>query len=137
MQLFFSLFQHFKFKTHYVGQLEYNISLVTLYNAVDVMVVPSIQENLSNTIMESLACGTPVVVFHIGGNADMIEHKINGYLAKPYESKDLAEGIEWVLNLPMQDYDKLCENARRKVVEEFDSKIVAKKYIDLYKEILK
>jgi len=128
---------NFKFKTHYVGQLNDDISMVTLYNAVDVMVVPSIQENLSNTIMESLACGTPVVAFHIGGNADMIEHKINGYLAKPYESKDLAEGIEWVLNLPMQDYDKLCENARRKVVEEFDSKIVAKKYIDLYKEILK
>ena len=86
--------------------------------------------------MESLACGTPVVAFDIGGNGDMIEHKINGYLAKPYVSMDLAEGIAWVLNLPMQDYNKLCDNARRKVVEEFDSKIVVKKYIDLYREIL-
>ena len=128
---------NFKFKTHYVGQLNDDISMVTLYNAVDVMVVPSIQENLSNTIMESLACGTPVVAFDIGGNGDMIEHKINGYLAKPYESKDLAEGIEWVLNLPIQDYNKLCENARKKVLEEFDSKIVAKKYINLYHEVLK
>ena len=126
----------FKFKSHYVGHLNDDISLVTLYNTVDVMVVPSIQENLSNAIMENLACGTPVVAFDIGGNGDMIEHKINGYLAKPYESKDLAEGIEWVLNLPIHDYDKLCENARRKVVEEFDSKIVVKKYIDLYREIL-
>ncbi len=128
---------NFKFKTHYVGHLEDDISLVTLYNAVDIMVIPSIQENLPNTIMESLACGTPVVAFDVGGNGDMIEHKINGYLAKPYESKDLAEGIEWVLNLPMQDYNKLCENARRKVLKEFDSKIVAKKYIDLYQEVLK
>ncbi len=128
---------NFKFKTHYVGHLEDDISLVTLYSAVDIMVIPSIQENLPNTIMESLACGTPVVAFDVGGNGDMIEHKINGYLAKPYESKDLAEGIEWVLNLPMQDYNKLCENARRKVLKEFDSKIVAKKYIDLYQEVLK
>jgi len=87
--------------------------------------------------LESLACGTPVVAFDIGGNGDMIEHKINGYLAKPYESKDLAEGIEWVLNLPIQDYNKLCENARKKVLEEFDSKIVAKKFISFYQEVLK
>ena len=127
----------FGFKTHYLGHLHDDISLVTLYNAVDVMIVPSLQENLSNAIMESLACGTPVVAFHIGGNADMIEHKINGYLAKPYESKDLAEGIEWVLNLPIQDYNKLCENARKKVLEEFDSKIVAKKFISFYQEVLK
>jgi len=78
-----------------------------------------------------------VVAFDIGGNGDMIEHKINGYLAKPYESKDLAEGIEWVLNLPIQDYNKLCENARKKVLEEFDSKIVAKKFISFYQEVLK
>jgi len=87
--------------------------------------------------LESLACGTPVVAFDVAGNSNMIEHKINGYLAKPYESRDLAEGIEWVLNLPMQDYNKLCENARRKVLEEFDSKIVAKKYIEIYHEVLK
>ena len=78
-----------------------------------------------------------MVAFDIGGNGDMIEHKINGYLAKPYESKDLAEGIEWVLNLPIQDYNKLCENARKKVLEEFDSKIVAKKFISFYQEVLK
>jgi len=125
----------FGFKTHYLGSLTDDVSLVTLYNAVDVMVVPSLQENLSNAIMESLACATPVVGFDIGGNSDMIEHKINGYLAKPYESKDLASGIEWVLNAP--NYDELCKNAREKVVREFDSRVVAKKYIELYKEILR
>ena len=125
----------FGFKTHYLGHLYDNVSLVTLYSAVDVMVVPSLQENLSNAIMESLACGTPVVAFDIGGNSDMIEHLKTGYLAKPFESKDLANGIEWILNAP--NYNELCKNAREKVIREFDSSVVAKKYIKLYEEVLK
>jgi glycosyltransferase involved in cell wall biosynthesis len=124
----------FGFKTHYLGHLYDDVSLVTLYSAVDVMVVPSLQENLSNAVMESLACATPVVAFDVGGNGDMIVHKENGYLAKPFEATDLKNGIEWVLNAP--NYQKLSQNAREKVVREFDSKIVAKKYIDLYREIL-
>ena len=124
----------FGFKTHYLGSLADDVSLVTLYSAVDVMIVPSLQENLSNAIMESLACGTPVVGFDIGGNSDMIEHKQNGYLVKPFDTTDLKDGIEWILNAT--NYDELCVNAREKVVRESDSEVVAKKYINLYKEIL-
>ncbi len=128
---------NFKFKTHYLGHLHDDVSLVTLYSAVDVMVVPSLQENLSNAIMESLSCATPVVAFDVGGNSDMIEHKKNGYLAKPFEPQDLANGIEWILNLNEKEYNQLCNNAREKVLREFDSKVVAKKYIELYKEIVR
>ncbi|MCI0501916.1 MAG: glycosyltransferase family 4 protein, partial [Epsilonproteobacteria bacterium] len=124
----------FGFKTHYLGHLHDDVSLVTLYSAVDVMVVPSLQENLSNAIMESLSCGTPVVGFDIGGNSDMIEHQKTGYLAQPFESEDLACGIEWVLIA--SNYDELCANAREKVVREFDSRVVAGKYIKLYEAIL-
>lgn len=118
---------------HYLGYLFDNVSLTTLYSAVDVMIVPSLQENLSNAIMESLSCGTPVVAFNIGGNSDMVEHKINGYLAQPFNTSDLKDGIEWVLN--HDSYDELCNNAREKVLKEFDSKVVVKKYIKLYKNI--
>lgn len=126
--------QNLEFKTHYMGHLNDDVSLVVLYNAVDVMVVPSLQENLSNVIMESLACATPVVGFDAGGNCDMIEHRKNGYLAKPFDIEDLVNGIEWILN--NESYDNLCREARKKVLEKFDSTIVAKKYIDVYKEIL-
>lgn len=124
----------FGLKTHYLGSLQDNVSLVTLYSAVDVMIVPSIQENLSNIIMESMACGTPVIGFDIGGNSDMIEHKTTGYLAGPFDAIDLKNGIEWVLNNP--DYIKLRHNSREKILKEFDSVIVAKKYIKLYKDTL-
>ncbi len=123
----------FKFKTHCMGYIHDDVSLVTLYSAADLMVVPSLQENLSNAIMESLACATPVVAFDVGGNGDTIEHKQNGYLAKPFDAVDLAKGIEWVLS--NENYESLCKNAREKVVREFDSKVVAKKYIELYNEV--
>lgn len=123
------------YKIHYTGELMDDISLVTLYSSVDLMVAPSLQENLSNAIMESIACGTPVIGFDIGGNSDMIEHKKNGYLAKPFESNDLAQGIEWILNA--NNYNELCINARDKVTKEFDNTIVAQKYLNLYSEILK
>lgn len=124
----------FKFNTHYLGQLHDDVTLRALYSAADVMVVPSRQENLSNAIMESLACGTPVVGFDIGGNGDMIEHQKNGYLAKPFDTADLTAGIEWVLNAP--NYEELSVNARNKVLNEFDSEIVAKQYIELYRSVL-
>lgn len=126
--------QGFKQQVHYLGHLHDDISLRVLYSAADVMVVPSLQENLSNAIMESLACGTPVVGFAIGGNEDLIKHQHTGYLAKPLDIEDLANGINWILN--HDNPSALANAAREKVIREFDSKVVAIKYIDLYKKIL-
>lgn len=126
--------QGFKQKAHYLGHLHDDITLRVLYNAADVMVVPSLQENLSNAIMESLSCGTPVVGFDIGGNSDLIDHQVNGYLAEPYSSADFAKGIDWVLQ--HQSPDKLADNARQTVLVNFESSLVASKYIDLYREVL-
>jgi glycosyltransferase involved in cell wall biosynthesis len=124
----------FGFKTHYLGHLYDDASLVTLYSAADVMVVPSLQEAFGQTASESMACGTPVVAFGSTGLLDIVEHKNTGYLAKPYVTLDLARGIDWVLSA--NNYDELCQNARQKVLMELDGKIVAKKYIALYKGIL-
>lgn len=126
--------QAFKQKAHYLGQLHDDVSLALLYSAADVTVVPSLQENLSNVIMESMACGTPVVGFNIGGNSDMIDHLQNGYLAKPLDHHDLANGIDWVLDRLKPHL--LNKNAREKVMVNFDSKIVIKHYISLYENII-
>lgn len=122
-------------KVTYIGTLTDDISLVAMYNAVDVMVVPSLQENLSNSIMESLACGTPVVAFNTGGNSDLIDHKQNGFLAKLHDTTDLANGINWILD--SKNYDILCENSRQKIIKNFDSKTLINQYIDLYNKIKK
>jgi glycosyltransferase involved in cell wall biosynthesis len=126
--------QNFGFKTHYLGYLHDDVSLVTLYSAVDVMIVPSLQEAFGQTASEAMSCGTPVVAFATTGLLDIVDHKVNGYLARPFSTTDLKDGIEWVLN--SNEYDKLCQNSRAKVMREFDSVVVAKKYIELYEDIL-
>jgi glycosyltransferase involved in cell wall biosynthesis len=126
--------EDFKFTTYYLGQLHDDVTLRALYSAADVMVVPSKQEAFGQTASESMACGTPVVAFACTGLLDIVEHLKTGYLTKPYDTTDLATGIDWVLNAP--NYDELSTNARNKVLNEFDSQVVAKQYIELYESVL-
>ena len=119
----------------YIGNIASDDELIDLYNLADIMVVPSLQENLSNSIMESLSCGTPVVCFNIGGNSDMVKHKFNGYLAEKNNIKDLSDGITWILdNLENKDFSN---KARKYTIENFSYQIVAKKYIEFYEAILR
>ena len=125
----------FGLKTHYLGRLNDDISLALVYAAADIFVAPSLEDNLPNTVMEALACGTPSVAFKIGGMPDMIEHQENGYLAHPFEVEDLALGINWVLE-DTERYNQLCIRARQKVAQEFTLELQAQKYLELYSEIL-
>jgi len=83
---------------YFLGHLRDKQSICMLYNAVDIFVSPSLADNFPNTILESLACGIPVVGFNIGGIPDLIKHKENGYLAKYKDSADLTNGIQWVID---------------------------------------
>jgi glycosyltransferase involved in cell wall biosynthesis len=124
----------FPLNAHFLGQIHDSITLNLVYSAADVFVAPSLEENLANTVLESLACGTPVVAFRIGGMPDMIAHTENGYLAEPFEPANLAAGIHWVLS----DKDRLAvlrKNARRTIEERFNIRDVARQYIDLYNQI--
>ncbi len=102
-----------------------------IYNAVDLFVTPSLQENLPNTIMEAMSCGTPCVGFNTGGIPEMINHKENGYVAEYKNSTDLAKGMLWTLF--ESDYNQLSANARKKVVVNYNNNIIAGKYIEIYK----
>lgn len=118
----------------FVGYISDSHVLAALYSIADVMVVPSLTENLSNTIMESLSCGTPVVGFDIGGNGDMIDHKRNGYLAAERDCEDLANGIEWCLKHNIDG--ALSKNARKKVLDSYTTDKVSKQYKQLYETLL-
>lgn len=113
-----------------LGQIKNEYTLVEIYNAADVMVVPSREDNFPNTILESLMCSTPVVSFNIGGIPDLINHKVNGYLARPYSTDDLASGIDWILN--NQNYQKISESARENTKAKFDINHISERYLELY-----
>lgn len=122
-------------KANLLGRLKNEKEIIDCYNAADLFVAPSLEDNLPNTVMESLACGTPVAAFNIGGMPDMIDHQQNGFLALPYSVTELAAGIKWILE-DEERYRSLQQNARYKIVNNFTPDIVGKKYIDLYSKAL-
>ncbi|EAY26107.1 glycosyltransferase family 4 protein [Microscilla marina] len=122
------------YTVHLQGLLSGDETLRQNYNLGDALVMPSLEENLPNTIMESMACGTPAIAFDVGGVSDLIDHQQNGYLASYKSAEDLAKGIYWVLY--QADNQTLTQNARRKVLNNFTEEVVSNQYVQLYKKIL-
>ena len=123
------------FPIRYFGHLYDDLILRVLYSAADVMVVPSRFESFGQTASEAHACGTPVVSFDIGGLPDIIDHKKTDYLAKVFDTRDLANGITWVLEQRVSN--KLGTNAREKAVEKFSEKKISEDYVSIYKKLFK
>jgi glycosyltransferase involved in cell wall biosynthesis len=122
------------FKVYEMHIINSQENMAALYSLADVFVTPAIEDNLPNTVMEALACGTPVVAFNTGGIPDMVDHLKNGYLAEFKSSADFAAGINYVLN--SNEKQELADNAREKVLKNFTGEIIASKYIALYQTIL-
>lgn len=119
------------FKLHSFDVVKNEAEMVKLYQAADLFVLPSMQDNLPNTVVESLACGTPVVAFNIGGVPEMVQHRSSGFLAAPGKPKELAEGILFV----MEKSDELGRNARSFAQEKFAPAEVARQYDEIYKSV--
>jgi len=119
-----------------MGFLHDTVSLRLAYSAADVFVAPSKMDAFGKTLAEAMACGTPVVCFNETGPKDIVGHQVTGYKAKPFEASDLRKGIEWVLFRDAADQAKLRQNARARAVRIFDTRVIAKQYIDLYEKLL-
>jgi len=120
-------------KVNYMAFVPNEADMAMVYSAADLYVTPSLEENLPNTIMEAMACGTPCVGFDTGGIPEMIDHKNNGYVADCQSAEELAAGIRWVLS--EADYAALSAKAVEKVRSYYSEWIVAGEYIELYEKI--
>ena len=101
-----------------------------LYQAADLLVMPTLMDNLPNTVAEAMACGTPVVAFRIGGLPQMICHDEDGYLADYKSLPDFVEGIRHILLAP--HYDAYSQAARRHAVEAYSEAEVVRRYLEVY-----
>jgi glycosyltransferase involved in cell wall biosynthesis len=124
----------FPYPVYPLGYVSDPQKIVEVYNAADLFVMPSLSENLPNTIMESMACGVPCVGFKVGGIPEMIDHRKNGYVAEYRNNDDLARGIHWVLY--EADKEALSHEAIRKVARAYSQQAVALRYSELYTEAL-
>ncbi len=108
--------------------------IAQLYQAVDLFVTPSLQDNLPNTIVEAMACGVPCVGFNVGGIPEMIDHNRNGYVAIYRDSNDFASGIIWCLD--NERHKLLCDQARNKALINYSESNVAQRYREVYDSAL-
>ncbi len=121
--------------TNYLSNINNDVTLAMVYSAADVMIIPSIQDNLPNVVIESLACGIPCIAFNIGGMSDMIDHKKNGYLAEPFNTNDLASGIHWCLE-DSERNKELSINTREKAIKEYSLEVQSRRYKKVFEDLL-
>ena len=127
---------HLGFPVHYTGHLHDNLSLRAVYSAADVMVIPSRVDNLPNTGLEAHACGTQIVAFDTGGLSDIVDDRVTGVLAEPFESASLSAAIRWVLKDPPR-LRILGVSARKRAERLWNPTRVADMYKQVYKNVLR
>ena len=123
-------------KINAVGRITNDKIMSEYYNAADIFLAPSLEDNLPNTVLEALSCGTPVVAFNIGGIPEMVEHKINGYLAEEKSVEDFTNGILWMIQ-NKNNFKEYKKNARSKIEKEYNPSLIANKYLEIYKRRIK
>lgn len=117
----------------FLGKIRDEFTMILIYSACDIFVLPSRQDNLPLTGIESMACALPIVGFNIGGIPDIIDHKKNGFIAKPFCIKNLTDGISYLLT----KNNIMSLNARKKIVELCNQKKIINSYINFYKSLKK
>lgn len=126
----------YKTHTHFLGYLREEEELALAYSACDVFVLPSRQDNLPNTVMESLACGTPCVAYDVGGVSDMIESGVTGFLVPPKQVDALAQRLEQLLLMPESSQQELAANAVERIRQGFDIRSQANRMHQLYRDVI-
>ena len=127
------LLNELPYPVRHLGLLTTEEDVVAAYNAADVMVVPSLEDNLPNTILEALSCGTPVVGFRTGGIPEMIDHKQTGYLADAGSAQQLADGLAFMLTHP--EPAVLRQNARQFAEDRYSEAVITRQHVELYKQL--
>ncbi|MEO7083849.1 MAG: glycosyltransferase family 4 protein [Gemmatimonadaceae bacterium] len=124
-----------KIETRLLGNLSSDDALAAAYSAADLFAAPSTEDNLPSTVLESMACGVPAVAFDVGGIKDAVRHDRTGYLARPTDVADFANGLETLL----ADSDRrvaLGAAARRLMEIEFSADLQARRFEELYRDLV-
>ena len=117
-----------------LGYIEDKVKLNMAYSSADFFVASSIEDAWPKTFAEAMICSIPVICFKDTSLSEIVEHKINGYVVNAFDPEQLKEGIDW-LSDEIKKNNLIGDRAKIKALN-FDAKIIAKKYIDLYQNVL-
>lgn len=120
---------------YYLGSFSNEKVMAAIYSAADVFVTPTLEDNFPNTILESFACGTPVIGSNVGGIPETVRNGITGLLFETGNADDLADKIDKYFSdkLMITAMSKACRNI---AVTEYALPLQAQKYKKLYEELL-
>lgn len=118
-----------------IGFISSDLEMATVYNATDLFALPSLEDNLPNTIMEAMACGTSVVSFRTGGIPDLIQHGESGILVEKGDTGGLARALMSVLRDDIKR-ERFAAQARLYIEREFNEELLSSKYVNLFSELL-
>jgi len=128
-------FPELRFPCRWFDHLYDDLTLAMLYSAADVMVVPSRKETFGQTSTEAQACGCPVVAFDCTGLRETLTHKVTGYLAKPFDTGDMAAGIAWVLDQSLE-HNSLGQAARKRAEALWSYGVVVPQILEVYERAI-
>jgi glycosyltransferase involved in cell wall biosynthesis len=122
----------------HLGLLDGAAAVAEVYGMADAFVLPSLEDNLPNTLMEALACGTPAAAFAVGGIPEMIQDGHNGRLATPAKAPALYQALCWLYETSQDPNQKkqLRHNARQHALQYYAQPVVARQYQRLYEGLL-
>jgi glycosyltransferase involved in cell wall biosynthesis len=124
------------FETIHLGYINNERLKNIAFAAADLFLCPSRAEMQGIVILESMASGTPVVAFDIGGIPDMVHHRKTGYLAKAEDTSDFSSGIVEMLE-DRQLRERCAMQGRSVIINEFSSESVVERYIRLFSDLIK
>jgi glycosyltransferase involved in cell wall biosynthesis len=118
------------------GFVKSDAELVRYYAAANVYAMPTLADNMPNSVLESMACGRPVVAFNTGGIPDMVENGVSGLVVPKGDTDALRDALRLILT-DADLADKMGERAREAAVSNFDSAIQARRYSVLYERVIR
>ena len=124
--------KQFGFEIKHLGFKSKSEDVVNCFNAADFFVIPSLEDNLPNTVLEALACGTPVVGFNVGGISDMVDNNKSGLLSEIFDENSFVKNLEFFVDL--DNYDSYAKFGRDKILDNFSEEILVNKLLSLYQK---
>lgn len=103
--------------------------MTSVYSFIHCTILPSYHEGMANVLLESAACGKPIITSNIAGCREIVDNGVNGYLAKVKDSSSLAEQLEKFLNLSFEQQKKMGLAGRIKMEKYFDRRLVINSYL--------
>lgn len=119
-----------------IGYINDKERLSSIYSAAEIFILPSLEDNLPNTMLEAMACGTPVIGFEVGGLPDMVENDVTGYLAPCFDSEKLGRLI-LTLVFDKNKRNQMSGNCRQLIEKKFKLQDQAGNYLELFNDLLK